>query len=132
MTRARGDGDEPSNVSARRQQFLRRPSAWPSGFAGFEQRWEGPNQQEITEELARSLEAELRQELAPGHRLYGRDAVAIAKREANDDVLFALPNSAEVAVVHLTWARRPEPLPWPRATIYASFDEFLGAASDDA
>jgi len=83
----------------------------------------------LTEDVARSLEAELQEELAPGHALHGRRAVAIAKRETNDDVLFALQDSREVALVHLTWARRRERPPWPTATIYGSIEEFRTAAS---
>jgi hypothetical protein len=55
--------------------------------------------------------------------------IAIGKRDANDDVLFAA-GADEVAVVHLTWARRPERPSWPSTTSYASIDEFLEAVRE--
>jgi len=84
----------------------------------------------MAEETAASFDDELLREVAPGHPLYERRCVAIAKREATDDVLFAV-GAGEVAVVHLTWAQKPEPPPWPSTTFYTSFDDFLGAAAED-
>ena len=67
-----------------------------------------------------ALEAELRRELAGGHPLFGMPAIAIARRQDQDDVLFALPDG-RVAEVHLTWRGQPEPDPrWPYTTIYQS------------
>jgi hypothetical protein len=90
------------------------PSSWPPGWVGLE------------EERAASFEEELRRELAPGHPLYERGCIAIGKREATDDVLFAV-GAEDVAVVHLTWTQKPEPPPWPSTTLYTSLDEFLAA-----
>jgi hypothetical protein len=62
-----------------------------------------------------NLLAVLQTELGPGHILYGKDLVAIARRGDNDDVLFELKGGEfRYAIVHLTWAGRPEPDPrWP-------------------
>lgn len=127
----RGSDDERSQVSDRRLPFLQFPDEWPLDFVGFEMRWGTPGETDTTEALARSLEEELQRELAPGHRLHGREPVAIAKRERTDDVLFALAGTDEVAVVHLTWIGRPDTSPWPSTELYANFDAFLAAAPAD-
>ena len=65
---------------------------------------------------ARIFEDELARELPPGHALAGRRARALARREANDDVLVVV-DDATYAVVHLTWARHRETDPrWPSCT----------------
>jgi hypothetical protein len=84
----------------------------------------------MTEETAASFDDERLREVAPGHPLYERRCIAIAKREATDDVLFAV-GADKVAVVHLTWTQTPERPPWPSTTFYASFDEFLAAVPED-
>src|SRR3954468_24780037 len=76
----------------------------------------------MAEETAASFDDELLREVAPGHPLHERRCVAIAKREATDDVLFAV-GADEVAVVHLTWHRSrsrhhgPRPRSIPRSMI---------------
>jgi hypothetical protein len=65
----------------------------------------------MAEETAASFDDELLREVAPGHPLHERRCIAIAKREATDDVLFAV-GAEEVAVVHLTWTQAPERPPW--------------------
>jgi hypothetical protein len=84
----------------------------------------------LDDQVAAGLDAELRRELRRRHPLYGRACIAIAKREANDDVLFAL-GAEEVAVVHLTWSRKRERPPWPTTTFYASFDDFVADVAED-
>ena len=80
----------------------------------------------VPEEDRQGLEYELRTELQPGHALYGRTAKAVARRQDNDDVLFAIESPNEFAVVHLDWCLHPEPIPeFPWTNRFASFDEFV-------
>jgi len=61
------------------------------------------------------LVAELHSELVEGHPLYGQPVVPIAKCDGCDDVVFAVKaDPGWFALVHLTWSRRPDRLPWPR------------------
>ena len=74
----------------------------------------------------RKLERELKRELAPPHPLFGRSVEAVARRIDRDDVLFAINNGSELAVVHLTWTSSPpDSPPWPAARVFASVDEFV-------
>jgi hypothetical protein len=73
---------------------------------------------------ARGLEAELARELVPGHRLHGRPGLrAVARRSDCDDVLFLSETIA--AVVHLTWAKEPDPH-HPTTEIFSSVEDFVG------
>ncbi|WP_354697204.1 hypothetical protein [Paraconexibacter sp. AEG42_29] len=110
-----------------RAAVLQAPEAWPADWAGFESDWVAPGD---AEKLASALDDELRRELKRGHELFDRDLLAIAKRDANDDVLFADPASPEVFVVHLTWSGHGTP-PWPKTTAYATFGHFLQRALVD-
>jgi hypothetical protein len=75
---------------------------------------------DIDETTARTLEQELRRDLAPAHPLAGINAIAIARRQDRDDVLFELDDNG-FAVVHLTWERASETeARWPLATIFRS------------
>jgi hypothetical protein len=75
---------------------------------------------------AAALEEELAREVAKGHPLLGARASALARREDNDDVLFALNGGpAPFAVVHLTWSGTPEPAPkWPAFECYETISEW--------
>jgi hypothetical protein len=67
-----------------------------------------------------AMQAELRVELCAPHALYGLSVVALARRDDQDDVLFELAEG-RVAVLHLTWSRKPERDPrWPRTTMSLS------------
>lgn len=61
----------------------------------------------------------LHSELGPLHVLYGKNLVAIARRDDNDDVLFEVKDGEfRYAIVHLTWSGRQEPNPkWPRTRL---------------
>ncbi|MBX7105466.1 MAG: hypothetical protein K1X57_15380 [Gemmataceae bacterium] len=73
-----------------------------------------------TDQIA-GLEKELADELAAGHPLFGLPVRTLARRQDCDDVLFAIEDgSGRVAVAHLTWARHPEPPPWPYTAVYPS------------
>jgi hypothetical protein len=65
---------------------------------------------------------ELASELGAKHALKGHDMRAVAVRQDCDDVLFVSTDQPPiVAVVHLTYANRPEPDPrWPETTFFAS------------
>lgn len=60
--------------------------------------------EELAEHTAISLQKELHKELGPQHPLYGAAAVAVARRDDNDDVLFWIGELEKYAVVHLTWS----------------------------
>ena len=70
------------------------------------------------------LERELASEVSPQHPLFQLEAVAIARRIDNDDVLFFLPASIpSLAVVHLTW-RTETVAEWPLTRFYSSLEDF--------
>ena len=74
-------------------------------------------------DFATGIERELLTELVPGHPLYGVPVRAAARTGASDDFLFEiLDGSGHVAVVHLTWAQRPEFLPCPDTEFYSSLE----------
>lgn len=80
-------------------------------------------------ETAAALARELDRELGRGHALKGVPVRAIGRDVRRDDVLFAFDDgTGRVAEVHLTWARHPEPPPWPDAVIYANFEEWARVA----
>jgi hypothetical protein len=74
-----------------------------------------------------ALGEELRREIGPRHPFFGREAIAVARRDDNDDVLFALPDSEFLlAVVHLTWSGRTEGSPeWPETTFYTGWPDWI-------
>jgi hypothetical protein len=81
-----------------------------------------------TAEQARRFGAHLQRQLEPRHVLYGRTVTPIAARAGGDDVVFALGGGA-VALVHLTYARRPAAaIEWPPATIFPSLEQAIAAA----
>jgi hypothetical protein len=78
-------------------------------------------------DITASLEHELAREVAPGHPLHGRRAVAIGRRSDNGDVLYLLPDAAQpLAVVGLTFTRSREiPPEWPHTEFYASVRDWV-------
>jgi len=76
---------------------------------------------------AEFFERELVAEVGPAHQLYGREMRAVARRGDCDDVLFVSPDDPSlVAVVHLTYARRPEPNPsYPTTTFFDSIEDWI-------
>jgi hypothetical protein len=74
-----------------------------------------------------SLEKELSNEVGHEHILYGRELVAVARKDGYDDVLFYFkyePNS--LAMVHITWKGKQEFEPhWPRTKVFDSWDEWM-------
>jgi hypothetical protein len=74
-----------------------------------------------------ALESELRREIVMGHPLYGRSAVAVARRVDCDDVLFRVDHARyKLAVVHLTWRMKPEPDPtYPQSQLFADWNDWI-------
>jgi hypothetical protein len=73
----------------------------------------------------RGLLAEFECKLPQGHVLSGALVTAIGRRQDCDDVLFALEDG-RVAIVHLTWSGKTEPVsdhPW--TVIFDSLDRFV-------
>lgn len=68
---------------------------------------------------------ELRIEIPSGHKIFELPVKMLA-RGSGDDTLFEIDDgSKRVAVVHLTWAKQVEHLPYPLTTIYENLDEFF-------
>lgn len=78
----------------------------------------------ITQGEAPAFEAELGREIGPGHALEGVHAMAIARRDDCDDVLYALFGHARsLAVVHLTWSGQKETTPaLPSVELFESWE----------
>jgi hypothetical protein len=76
---------------------------------------------------AQQLENELAAELGPQHPLRGRRMRALARRQDRDDVLFvSVDDPLVIAVVHLTYANRPElDSHWPGTTFYDSMQDWI-------
>lgn len=68
---------------------------------------------------------ELESEVGSNHPLNGIDTRLIARGNGDDALFELLDGSGRFAVVHLTWARHPERLPWPVTEIYDSFESFV-------
>ena len=85
--------------------------------------WWSTEEQDST--FHETFESELQLEVGPGHFVFGIPAKLIGRHDACDDALFELcDGTCRVAVVHLTWAKHEERLPWPRTEIYASLESW--------
>jgi len=73
------------------------------------------------------LQTELAAEVGPSHPLKGRNMRAVARRQDCDEVLFVSVDEPRViAVVHLTYANRPEMDPrWPGTTFFDSMEDWI-------
>ena len=68
---------------------------------------------------------QLRTEVGPGHVMYGLSVRMVGRDGGSDDTLFEiLDGSGRLALVHLTWAKGQERLPWPGTSIYPNFEAF--------
>jgi len=68
---------------------------------------------------------QLKREVGTGHIMFGVPVRMIGRDGGSDDTLFEiLDGSGRLALVHLTWAKTQERLPWPGTTIYPSFEAF--------
>lgn len=68
---------------------------------------------------------ELESEVGDGHPLKGIETRLIARGNGDDALFELLDGSGRYAVVHLTWARHPEPVPWPVTELYKSLESFV-------
>jgi hypothetical protein len=87
--------------------------------------WLEPWSAVIDDKMRATLEAELIAEVAQGHTLFQRPARAIARRDDQDDVLYAVGTPSELAVVHLSYAARPDRPPLPTTAIFESMAAFI-------
>ena len=72
-----------------------------------------------------SLLAEFQREIPKGHVLTGASLTVIGRRQDCDDVLFAL-SDGRVAIVHLTWSGKREPVPSsPWTKLFDSLERFV-------
>jgi hypothetical protein len=69
-----------------------------------------------------AMKQELQRELAPAHPPFGLPMRTLGRRQASDDVLFAVEDgTGQVAVVHLTWTHSPPELPpYPQTVLYSN------------
>lgn len=74
---------------------------------------------------SRLLESELNREVSEKHILHSVEAVLVARRVDNDDVLFFLPKSKKpFAVVHLTWSKE-DSITFPLTRFFSSLNEWI-------
>jgi hypothetical protein len=77
------------------------------------------------EQFHAGFKRELEGELSSEHPLHGIETRLIARGNADDALFELLDGTGRYAVVHLTWARHPEPLPWPATELYNSLTSFV-------
>ncbi len=78
-----------------------------------------------TDDQREGFARQLKLEVGPDHPLFNVPARVVGRHGGCDDALFQLlDGSGRFAVVHLTWARSQEPMPWPGHEIFDSFDAF--------
>ena len=68
---------------------------------------------------------QLKIEVGPDHVMYGLPVRMIGRDGGSDDTLFEiLDGSGRLALVHLTWKKGQEPLPWPLTAFFPNFEAF--------
>ncbi|KVF05620.1 hypothetical protein WJ05_27885 [Burkholderia vietnamiensis] len=67
---------------------------------------------------------QLQLEVGPGHELFGLPTRLIGRGNGDDALFEILDGTSRVAVVHLTWAKTAEQLPWPITNIYSNLQEW--------
>jgi hypothetical protein len=77
------------------------------------------------EQFHAGFKRELEGELSSEHPLHGIETRLIARGNGDDALFELLDGTGRYAVVHLTWARHPEPLPWPATELYNSLTSFV-------
>lgn len=86
--------------------------------------WLNPWHPVEREDVRRALFDELRREAGPAHPLRGLAAIAVGRRQDNDDVLFSLVDG-RMAVVHLTWTGKEDASPHPWMNLYPTTEAFV-------
>lgn len=76
-------------------------------------------------DTAKNLLEELNKEMSQGHVLYGVEVRPIARRQDNDDVLFAVFDKTKpsLVLVHLTWSGKKENPTFPQAVFFNSLQD---------
>lgn len=74
-------------------------------------------------QIALSLSNELKQELSEHHPLSGKALLAVARSEANDDVLYLDEQSGQYWLVHLTWTKETSDQ-YPLIKMFSSLEDF--------
>ncbi len=79
------------------------------------------------EKCSNGFEVELEREVSSKHILFGVEAISIAHRIDNDDVLFFLPRHEKtLAVVHLTWSGKQDiDSKFPLTRFFSSLDDWI-------
>lgn len=75
-------------------------------------------------EFLDTFRRQLELEVPPDHILYGLPIRLIARGEGDDTLFALLDGSNRVAMVHLTWAKQQERLPWPATTVFPSLQDW--------
>lgn len=81
--------------------------------------------EDFDESFHETFRKQLELEVSLGHAMYQIPARLIARGNGDDALFQILDGSERVAVVHLTWSKSQEHLPWPITSIYASIEEFI-------
>ena len=84
--------------------------------------WSTENQDE---QFHLEFKMQLEMEVGPEHPLHGIETRLIARGNSDDALFKLLDGSGRYAVVHLTWARHPEPFPWPVTEVFDSLESFV-------
>ena len=73
------------------------------------------------------LEIELKKEVSERHILFKVEALSIARRTDNDDVLFFLPEHKNpLATIHLTWAGKQDGhSKFPQTVFFVSLENWI-------
>lgn len=80
---------------------------------------------EWTDSQRNAFVRQLQLEVDEGHPLFRVPVQVIARHGGSDDTLFELlDNTGRFAMVHLTWSKSKEAMPWPITTVYASLQDF--------
>ena len=88
-------------------------------------KWLEPWSAVVDDGMRAMLESELAKEVGRGHLLFQRPTRALARRYDQDDVLYAVGSPAQLAVVHLSYAAKPDQPPWPSTTLFDNLTAFI-------
>ena len=90
-------------------------------------RWLEPwwSTEDACENFRNGFTRQLLLEVGPGHELFGLPIRLIGRGQGDDALFELLDGTCRVAVVHLTWAKATEQLPWPVTDIYSNLQEWV-------